>query len=166
MRYLAIITLIALIGSLGSARAENVTLTTAQVIELAVGLNALDEKYDKVIKDGSTEKVAKVGYQLSAVARLAVANDMVQVRNAQQAYQDAVQKIRAQYMTDGGLKASADGKSLEGPKIEEYTAQVRQMLDAKQELPLQKIKDADLRLDENPIPSSVLAALQPIRDDK
>jgi hypothetical protein len=69
-------------------------------------------------------------------------------------------------MSDGSLKITPDGKSLKGPKLDKYTEQVRQMLDAKVELQLQKLSISELKLDENPIPASVLAALQPILEDK
>jgi hypothetical protein len=136
-----------------AAQAESVSLTVQQTRELYVALSSLDG-YEKIVKDGASEKVVKTPYAFGGGLRLAIGRNLLAVSPTVQVYDKSSRELFTQF---------AGGKDkLEGEGLVKFQAEAQKMQDAKASVEVIKIKPAELKLDENPIPGSVIAGLQAI----
>jgi hypothetical protein len=136
-----------------AAQAENVSLTVQQTRELYVALSSLDG-YDKIVKDGASEKVVKTPYAFGGGLRLAIGRNLLAVSPTVQA------SIKAS--RDRFIQLSNGKDKLDGEALVKFQAESQTMQDARASLDVIKIKPTELKLDENPIPGSVIAGLQAI----
>lgn len=128
-------------------------LTTRAALNVAAGLRALDG-YERTAKDGDRERVIKEFYKIGGGLRLSIAVSLNKLDALQQAQQQAY---------SGLAMAAADDKGQIPPeKVAELAKTQNEMLDAEQDIDLGVIDPADLKLDENPIPVTVLSLIQPI----
>jgi hypothetical protein len=105
-----------------AAQAESVSLTVQQTRELYVALSSLDG-YDKVVKDGASEKVVKTPYAFGGGLRLAIGRNLLAVSPTVQAYDKANPRT---------LHSVSNGKDkLEGEGLVKFQAEAQKMQDAK-----------------------------------
>jgi len=123
------------IGLSAPAFAAEISLPVNDIVAIGNALVSLDG-YDRSVKDGTQDRVIKEPYKFSPGVRLTIARDLTAVKAV-------VADVQA---TARGLdKAAIDKLGLE-----------------KQPIVLAPILTKDLSLDQNPIPPSVLSALNPV----
>ena len=128
------------------------TLSVEQVLNVTAALKSLDS-YQAKNKDGATYPAP---YNFSGVTRMNIATDLDRGSVVLKAYQTSLNEV---------IKGLSGGTgTVPGEKMAEYNVEVLKMLAAPAGVSLAKIKEADLKLDENPIPGSVLGLLLPIID--
>lgn len=159
----AIVALVAIFGLLvvacdvvRSARAaEPAKMTIGQCLTVLAGLNSLDGKQE-LTKDGTA---IVTPYQFgSAKLRLAIQQNVARLNDLQQGVQKVQQEI---------FREVAGNATEIKPNTAEFVRYQKMILDAQQEpcnIELQRINAADLKLDKNEIPGSVLGALDKILD--
>lgn len=125
-------------------------ITNAQALRLRQGLAALDG-YE--VEAGG--KVITQFYKLGAV-RLTVAKNINLIDAVCNVFREASQKLVTELSDDKGRVPPA--------KMKEYTEAETKMLATENEVELFPIRLADLKIDENPIPASALAMLEPVLD--
>jgi len=131
-------------------------IKSGEVIDLLTGLSSLDG-YERVVKDGSNEKVMREFYTLKGGLRLTIAKNM----NCLQVLAKAIRDAR-----NGLIREHADGGDRVPPgKMVEYGEQERVLLDTEHEVDLETIRLSELSLDKNPIPVSVIALISPLLED-
>ena len=139
------------------AETKTLKLNAEQVVTLINGLGALDG-YDKVIKDGAAEKTAHENYKLGGGLRLVIARNLAALKIPYASTQAARQKL----IND----ANANGPIDKDPaKAAALTKELMEVLTATDDVPLSTIKSGELKLDENPIPGSVLSMISFILED-
>jgi len=126
-------------------------LSLESIIRLNVGLSQLDG-YDKIVKQGETERVVRVYYKLTAGFRLAMAMNLDRLQPIVSAYNKARNNIILE-LSEGSGKVPDD-------KNAEFNSQDVDILDEIHTIKLTKIKENELDLDNNPIPVSTLALLK------
>lgn len=144
------------------ASAEQVTLKVDQVIQVANALASLDSGQTKVVKftdqtGATSDKAVQLPYELSGATRWAIARDLGALKKEVEAFDKARTDVIKQ-LTNGGSEI----KKEETVKMAKYLDQVNDILQKPVKVELQKIKGEDLKLDINPIPSTTLAALEPV----
>jgi hypothetical protein len=114
-------------------------LTANSALLLLNGLAQLDG-YDKVVKDGDSEKIVKTGFTLSAKTKLAIALTRKRVG-------DFVNPVFEQ--RNALLRNLADGGETltDQVKIEEFKKQEKELLEAEEEIQITTITTDDLQLD-------------------
>lgn len=128
-------------------------LSLEGIIRLNGGLGLLDG-WDKVAKQGETERIVRVYYKLSAGFRLAMAMNADRLQEIVLVYQKARNGLIGEL--GGGSSSLPDDKQAEFVKREQ------EMLETTHDVKLTRIKEGDLDLDNNPIPISHLALLKAI----
>lgn len=137
-------------------------LKTRHAIELYSALNALDG-YFKPVKDGDREcgKI-NVPYKFSGSLRRIIFRNIAKLKIEIEAYNAASQ---AMFKEVAGERDSLDEKNPEEAKLlAVYRSRVNVLADEEISVDLQRITEDALALDDNAIPGSVLAALDPIID--
>jgi hypothetical protein len=131
-------------------------LTLGQVIDVYNGLSQLD-KYDDVCKDGATEKICPRWYKFDMTTRTTIVLDIAEARRIVDAWRTA-QNALVSELSGGGAKVPDD-------RQQEYQAKLREALDKPSDVVFGKLRRAELKLNENPIPANVLVLLLPIIED-
>lgn len=149
----AYIILVVTVSAHAQVRPETTKLTIEQADRVLAGLTALDG-YDKVIKDGASERTVKVPYDLTGKLRLLIARDIDALTPAVKRFAKTRQEIVAQ---------ATAGKTPDQAEVAKVNKSVQELLDSEEQFDLGKIGDTELKLDVNPIPPSVLSQLSPIR---
>lgn len=126
-------------------------ITIDKALSLRAGLTALDG-YNKIIKNGENESTAVVPFKLSGVMRMTIARNISRLEQPLADYNKARNEVIKSL-------AGPDGNAVPPEKLAEFLAQDVGMRKQETELSLTKLKVADLNLDDNPIPGSVLAML-------
>lgn len=128
-------------------------ISTETAERMLLGLRALDG-YERVIKDGERERVVQELYKLGGGLRFQIAKDIAKLTIVA----DALHKARNDLVR--GLSGGKD--RIPPEKAGEFYAEERAMLDAQQDIELSMIQVEELKLDQNPIPGSILALLAPL----
>lgn len=162
------IKVVALAGALGLAlstilpasaqvQPEPIKMSLEKAANLLAGLQSLDG-WDKVVKDGATERVVHVHYEMSGRLRMLIARDIDTLAPAISAFG----KARADILTQA--RAANAGKLPENdtPEAGKALKEIQGLLDGEEQFSLLKIGEAELKLDANPIPPSVLRQLAPL----
>jgi 2',3'-cyclic-nucleotide 2'-phosphodiesterase (5'-nucleotidase family) len=134
-------------------------ISNRQAMEVLQGLRALDG-HQVIAKSGGNETVVTQPWEFgSGVLRLKIANDIAILAAVERSVTDA--RNAAIREINGGAEVKAGT-----PEMDQLLKQLDQILDqpANGTQDLARIKDAELKLDKNEIPSTVLAAIAPIRD--
>jgi len=132
-------------------------LSVDQTIRVTNGLSQLD-KYDGICKDGAIEKTCPKFYNLGMGIRLAIARNMDKGTQVGKIYTAQRQALIAR-LSGGNTKVPDD-------KMAEFIVEDQKSLDAASGVTMEHIKRSDLKLDENPIPATVLYMIIPIMDDQ
>lgn len=139
-----------------TAYAEPVKLSIEKADKLLSGLLALDG-YEKVVKDGGSERPVKVVYDLSGRLRLLIAKDIDVLSPAIRRFSKTRQELV------GAASVATHKIPVEGtPEFVKLSKDVQDMLDSEEQFDLLKIKEEELKLDANPISASVLSQLSPV----
>lgn len=141
-----------------SAKAEPLKLTVEQALNISSALMALDGQ-ERSIKENDKDRVIKTPYQFSGSTRLIIARDMAVLNEVAKTYNDARIALVNQFAIDGKIEPNSDNEK-------KFTIEMKKIIATEQDINLTKIKAADLNLDSNQIPGTVLALLNPILDDK
>jgi hypothetical protein len=138
--------------------ARPITMTVEEAVRLSQGLAALDG-YDRTIEGPDGERTVREFYKFEPLVGLAVARNANSLEPVARAYQDARNRLIRKH-AGGGFKVD--------PGTQEAVAFAeddRKILAAEETVALVPIREADLKLDVNPIPPSVLGLLLPLLDD-
>ena len=128
-------------------------LTVEQVISIYNGLSQLD-KYTDVCRDGSIEKQCERTYKFGGGMRMTLAVNRAETERIVKTYQQARNVLVAQYAS-GSVKVPDD-------KLGAFQDDDRAMYEQLVDITLAKFRRDDLKLEENPIPISVLSLIMPL----
>lgn len=152
-------TLLAFLFALAVSRAETFKIRNADLPDLANALAALDGS-ERVVDQGpgNPSRIVREPYKFSGDVRARLAADLAVVVDAAK---------RAQEKRDALIKQISGGSDRIDPKnsaqMAEFTVSASTLLEAEVALDLSPIATADLNLEANAIPVSVLAALGRLR---
>lgn len=139
---------------------ETITLARS-VRELGAlhgALRALDG-YERVVRDPSGERVVRVAYTLDGLTRLALADNMAAIEEATASYEKArVGLLREHTGGTETFEPTAEGEAA----ARVFSEAIAPLLEQPREIAVVPVSVASLKLDANPVPSGVLAALRPI----
>lgn len=135
-----------------AADPERPEMTVQEVLDVGVGLQQL-VKAETADKDG---RQVSTFYKFGSDVRIAIAVNLQQVRTVQTAFASAYNDLVLQWSSGTG-NVPDDKKGLFG-------IEANKLSQAKTTVVFQRIKKADLKLDENPIPGPVLSLILPIVD--
>lgn len=154
-RIILAVTLVSLAALLNPVHAaDQQKLTVDQIASVTTGLSQLDT-YDKTVKDGARETIVKQSYNFGGGLRWLIAGNLDKGRRIIKQYQDARTALVNSVAKDG--KVPDD-------KIQALNLEDRKMQDAVSDVQFDRIKAEELKLNENPIPASVLSLILPIVD--
>lgn len=142
-----------------SASAEAFKLKLSEAQQLAQAIAALDNSPEKIVKqgEGQPDKVVRLAYDISGTARLALFRNLREL-NSQL---DDFDKTRIATVKKIWGERTPD-KDKDEAEFARFQKEFGVLLDTPIEVKLTRIKTDDLRLDQNPIPLTVLSALTPI----
>lgn len=132
-------------------------LSMEKMISARAALMALDG-YDKIIKDGERERAVRELYKLGGGLRLLIAKNV----NLLDKEIDTFQRARNALV----LECASGQEKVPPEKMASFIKQERELLDAETEIDVVPIKSDELKLDQNPIPASVLAQLGTLLTDE
>lgn len=135
------------------AAAVAADLTVEQALTVTNGLAQLDG-YDDVCTDGAVQKTCRRPYKFGGGLRWTIASALAAGKPAQTTWQTVQAAIVAQY-------AGADGKLPEA-SVAKANREIAEALAKPAGITMPTIKREELKLDDNPIPPSVLSLLMPI----
>ena len=131
-------------------------LTVQQILAASAALKALDT-YERVVREGSNERVVREPYRFGGAVRMALARIQAGLRVHADAFDAA---------HDALVREISGGEAQIRPEMHGQQARFREeigkVLAATHALDLPALTEADLRLDDNPLPPSVLVALLPL----
>jgi hypothetical protein len=128
-------------------------ITVTQAIGIFHALSSLST-YERIVKQGGVEAVARAPYQFSATTRLSMAHNIEILRVCERVYVAARNGLVQQLSENGNEVAKA--------RMPEFADENDKLLGESIEVDLRSFDANDLRLDENPIDPGTLAALLPI----
>lgn len=141
-----------LLGQTQTKAAEQPEFTVEQALNISGGLDQLGS-YETVDKDG---KPTKVYYKFSGDLRILIAVNIDIGRSVQSRYQTARNALIMQ-LSDGTGNVPIDKSAV-------LSAELYKLMNAPSRAGFERIKAADLKLDENAIPAPVLSLIVPIID--
>jgi hypothetical protein len=137
--------------------AEPIKLKVVDVISLNQALSLLDGAQKVVPQGDAPAKIVIVPYDFSGKTRWAIAQNLIALQPHAKAADDARNALVKQIGGEaGGIKAD------DAAKIAKFTVAYNELLIQPVTVELTKIPLADLKLDINALPPSVLAILSPI----
>jgi hypothetical protein len=147
-------------------------LSTQTILALANALSQLSS-HRKVVKDGDKETTIEAPYQFAAETRAKIARNLARCTAVVDAYQRTRQGLLIQ--VSGGKSEIAPPPIADKDKpdyptrLEAYADQIetfnkvnQMFLDEVHEIDLAVLKEADLKLEANPIPFQILALMAPM----
>jgi hypothetical protein len=133
------------------------TLSIATIFDLQNALAALDGT-TKAVRDGEREIAVRSPYKLGAGLRMAIAKNLYRLKVVTDAYTKAI--------NDTISELSGGGTQLESPAAftdpDEKAKEKRELEAEMHEVELITMTEAELKLDDNTIPGTVLMGLCPI----
>lgn len=129
-------------------------LTIARVISLHQALKSGLDGYDQVIRENGTERVVRVPYTLGA-ANLKAARNCNRLETHVKDFQDACNKLINELSNGKGMISPADNPE----DVIKFISAKNNWESSEVAVDLIPFTEAELRLDINPIPPSVLATL-------
>jgi hypothetical protein len=146
--------LILLVSLFVASLASAATLTVAQALELRAGATALDGQTQVVPQGESPAKIVLVPYKLTGDTRWKIASVLTALKPLLDTFDSVRQSVAKSTGADVDPKNEA--------KAAAFSTEINTQLQRKDEVKLPVLTKAELNLNDNPIPGSVLAALQPI----
>lgn len=131
-------------------------LTLKQILDASSAVKALDV-YERVVREGGTERVVREPYRFGGATRMTLARTQA----ALQAHSDAFDKAHnalIRELANGQDHIPADAAGSKQMFVEE----IGKLLASEHPIEIAQLSEADLKLDDNPIPPSVLTALLPL----
>lgn len=125
----------------------------SEVLNLLVALRELDG-YTKIVMEGGRETSVQASYVFTAATRFTLAKNIAKLQPLAKAYQDAF-NAKVKEISGGESKVPKE-------KEAQFLEELRPLQEQEEEVELTKITEADMKLEVNPIPGSVLANLLPI----
>lgn len=125
-------------------------LTTQQVLRLVEAFQHFDQAPQ--MHDG---KPAREPYKLAGTVRMAMARNIAKLGEVVGAYQKARNGLIYEHAAAGGNTVAAD-------RLADYERAHADLLESTHEIEVIRLSEANLQLDVNEIPVSVLAALIPV----
>lgn len=147
----------ALLLSASVLGAEPIKLKVSDLLALQQGLAAFDGQQKIVPQGDAPAKVALTPYELSGKVRWVIAQDLAALQPQAKAADEARNALLKQIGGDSGTIAATDAL-----KVSKFTAAYNEVLAQVVTVELTKLALADLKLDANPLPPTVLANLSPI----
>lgn len=129
-------------------------LTVEQTLTIVNGLSQLDG-YDDVCTDGAIQKTCKRPYKFGGGVRWTIASDISVAKSVQTTWETVKNGLITQY-SDNGKVPDAN--------LPKLNAELTSALSKPSNIVLARLKRDELKLDENPIPASILALIIPIVD--
>lgn len=126
-------------------------LLRKEALRLHNAISALDG-YEKVVRKNNEDHVARGSYKIASDPLLKLAINGNLLLPVVEAFNRARQKVTMQHADESG---EVKGKEA----VAAVEAEIQAMLDEQIEIDLKTITPADLKLDENPIPQSVVGGL-------
>lgn len=140
--------------------ADKVKISFQDAIILNNALSALDGR-ERVVKDGERERVVSEPYDLGPGLRAAIGKNLTRLKAPVEIYSNAEKGLRNE-ITKGGVIEIKAGS----PEVELFIQKRAELLKLEESIePLIRIKRSELKLEKNPIPGTVLSAMDPILDD-
>ncbi len=133
---------------------KSLSLKAEKVIALLGGLQALGG-YERIVKDGASERAAHDTYKLGAGLRLAIGKNIASLTRSNA---ETVAAQRA-LITEYGIFDKGS------PQEAKYNLELTRLLEMQDAIELMTISVKELRLDDNPIPGPVLGVLDDILED-
>lgn len=128
-----------------------------QVFESHVALDGSDRLGEKAGAQG-TDKVIRVPYKFAGSVRLTIARNMRALKEAFEDYDKARAALVRQHAPDGKEEIEPNT-----PEMKAFAEAHKNLWDSELDLPgVKEITEADLDLDKNTIPPTVLAGLFPV----
>jgi hypothetical protein len=124
-----------------------------EILTAAAALNALDG-YTKVVKDGGLDKAVTVPYEFTANVRFSIAKNIAALGPVLRTFESSRKALIKQF-SDGGNEVPADAMAA-------FSEAPSELLDRDEEVSSAELSQADLNLERNPIPPSVIAGLMPL----
>lgn len=140
-----------------SDRTNATEYSNEQAYELLDGLKTLDG-HQVIIRDGAKESAVMQPYTFGGGLLLVIAGDIAKLHAVTATFEAAKRALVMQASKGTGQIAPGS------PEWASSKEQLANMLAEKQPIELRHIKAAELNLEKNPIPPSVLALLEPILD--
>ncbi len=136
-----------------ASKTKEIVMPLGRFIELANAIAALDG-VDRIIKDGANERVQKdtTIYKFGVGFRVAMSRNLTAIKPIVEAYNKELGDLRSQV---GEIKEGS-------PALARLNDENRRLLAVEQRASLFTFQEAELKLDVNPIPVSVLSGLDPI----
>jgi len=125
-------------------------LTAQQILRLIEALQHFDAM--PPMQDG---KPARAPYKLAGTVRMAMARNVAKLGEVVSAYQNARNALVYDHAVAGGNAVAPD-------KIADFERAHAELLSSVHEVDLIRLSEANLQLDVNEVPVSVLAALIPV----
>ena len=146
-----------LLISASALGAEPIKLKVSDLLALQQGLAAFDGQQKVVLQGDAPAKVVLTPYELSGKVRWVIAQDLAALQPQAKAVDEARNALLKQIGGEFGTIPSTDTA-----RISKFTAAYNEVLNQSVTVELTKIALADLKLDANPLPPTVLSSLTPI----
>lgn len=151
------ILLAAAICAAALCQAEPVKLKVGDALDLGAGLRSLDG-YMRVIGSGESARTVASAYDFAPATRWAIAENIAEVKNAEAAFQSALQGVIKALAPEGGATEIDKDPELSA----RFAAEAQKLRGLETTLELTRFARDDLKLDANAIPPSALAQLRPV----
>jgi hypothetical protein len=143
------------------------TLSIATIFDLQNALAALDGT-TKAVRDGEREIAVRSPYKLGAGLRMAIAKNLYRLKVVTDAYTKAINDTISE-LSGGGTQLESpaaftdpDEKAKAKEKWSQFSKEKRELEAEMHEVELITMTEAELKLDDNTIPGTVLMGLCPI----
>ena len=137
--------------------AEPIKLKVSDLLALQQGLAAFDGQQKVVPQGDAPAKVVLVPYELSGKTRWIIAQNLAALQPQVKAADEARNALLKQIGGESGTIPATDTA-----RISKFTAAYNEVLNQSVTVELTKLALADLKLDANPLPPTVLSALAPV----
>lgn len=132
--------------------------TIAQLYALLAAHQALDG-HEKIVRDAQGERAVTTPYTLGGLTRLALAQNISAIEGVVRGFEKVRKDLIRQHAGEtGSFDETDEGRAA----LARCNREVATILEQEREVSLARIKSEDLRLDQNPIPGTVLSGLMPI----
>lgn len=130
-----------------------VTMKMSDVIEAHNSLVALDG-YSRIVKRNGEDAVIQEFYKLGGDLRWTIAGNIAMLKAKADQFETARAALTKATVNDDG--------TLSAGKTMTLSAEIQDLLDRKVEVDIEMIDRASLKLDDNPIPATVLKGIRSI----
>lgn len=145
-----------IVASAQGSKTREVTLPMGRMFSLFNSIAQLDG-YDRAVKDGANERIVNEKYKFERGFRSAMSRNMSALKPIIEAFDKERQALQVEY---GAHNCTATPS----PECIKFNIEERRLLALEHKASLFTIAEAELKLDQNPIPIAILSALDPIME--